>query len=239
MPRQPRFYVPGVPLHVVQRGNNRSAIYADDDDRQFWHGYLQYASRMHGVAIHAYVLMSNHFHLVLTPDSAKSVPGVMQAVGRTYVRYFNEKCARTGTLWEGRYKAAIVDDEHYLLTCMRYVELNPVRAGMVRAPADYRWSSYAANAGGAHDALLTPHPLYLALGNTTRARRAVYRSLFPASPTDSDLVCIRDATQNGWALGDQAFRLRVASFGRRAERLRRGRPPRLQSNNGKSDSDPI
>lgn len=239
MPRQPRFYLPGVPLHVIQRGNNRSAIVVDDGDRDFWYGYIQYATRTYGVALHAYVLMSNHFHLVLTPGDACSVPRMMQALGRTYVKYFNGKHARTGTLWEGRYKAAIVEDERYLLTCMRYVELNPVRAGMARRPADYRWSSYAANADGAQDALLTPHPMYLALGNSTRARRVAYRALFPAHPTASELAHIRDATQNGWALGGQAFRLRVAVTGRRPERLRKGRPAKAPSSPAKIDSDPI
>jgi putative transposase len=235
----PRFFIPDVPLHVIQRGNNRSAMFADDSDRSFLCGYVQYAMRIHGVSIHAYVLMGNHFHLLVTPQRASSVPKMMQSVGRVYVRYFNDKYGRTGTLFEGRYKAAIVDDEHYLLTCMRYIELNPVRAGLVAEPAEYGWSSFRANAWGSPDALVSPHPLYAALGPTARTRRAVYRELFGTTPTTDELASIRDATQNAWALGSEAFRTRVGSLARRGERMPTGRPPRAMSHALEFDSDPI
>lgn len=231
MARLPRFFLSGVPLHVIHRGNNRSAIFAEDGDRSLMCAYMAYARRNCGVSIHAYVLMTNHVHLLLTPHSATSLPRFMQTVAGTYVRYFNAKYERTGTLWEGRYKAAIVDDEHYLLTCMRYIELNPVRAGMVQSPAEYHWSSFAANALGTADALVAPHPLYVALDRNFESRLAAYRELFAFAVSPDDLRSIRDATQNAWALGSNPFRERVQALARRAQRLPKGgaRPKSPQS----------
>ena len=157
MPRLPRFFVPCTPLHVIQRGNDRAPIFGGVADLAFFRGCLAHAARRHAVAIHAYVLMTNHVHLLVTPTFAMSVPKMMQSIGRIYVQYFNSVYRRTGTLWEGRYKAAIVDDERYLLTCMRYIELNPVRAHMAASPGDFGWSSFRANACGAPDDLVVPH----------------------------------------------------------------------------------
>ncbi len=224
MPRMPRFFIPDTPLHVIVRGNNRGAIFADDDDRRFLRGYLGYTLRIHEVAAHAYVFMTNHVHLLATPDSPQSMPRAMQDMGRTYVRYFNDKYGRTGTLWEGRYRAAIVDDEHYLLTCMRYIELNPVRARMVEHPSEFQWSSFACNAMGSRDPLVTPHALYLALGASAALRRRAYGEATGMSIPQEELDRIRDATRFGWALGGSDFCARVDRLTRRATRQALGRP---------------
>ena len=224
MARLPRFFAPDAPLHVIQRGNDRRTIFEVDEDRRFYLHLLTAAARKHGVALHAYVLMSNHVHLLATPARAESVPRMMQSIGRIYVQRFNTRNRRTGTLWEGRYKAAIVDDQAYLLACMRYIELNPVRAGLAAEPRDYAWSSHGANALGAPSFPLTPHPAYLALGEGDEARRAAYRRQFEAGLPEAFLESIRDATQHAWAMGGDAFLRRVESTGRRAGRRAGGRP---------------
>ena len=224
MARLPRFFVPGLPLHVIQRGNDRAPTFGGPSDLAFFRESVKHAARKHGVSIHAYVFMTNHVHMLATPGSATSVPKMMQAVGRVYVQYFNFAYRRTGTLWEGRYKAAIVDDEHYLLTCMRYIEQNPVRASMVASPAEYAWSSFRANACGATDELIEAHAVYQQLGESTEARQFAYRELFRSSIAEDDLCVIRDATQNAWALGSAAFREKIVALSRRGERLPIGRP---------------
>jgi len=224
MPRLPRFFVPGVPLHLIQRGNNRDPIFGSPDDLAFYRQCLAHSARRHGVVIHAYVLMTNHVHVLATPALPASLPKMVQAIGRIYVHYFNSRYRRTGTLWEGRYKAAIVDGECYLLTCMRYIELNPVRARMVARPGEYPWSSFGANACGAADELISAHATYTGLGYSERERQAAYRELFRSSISDADMCLIRDATQHAWALGGAAFRTKVAALSRRAERLALGRP---------------
>jgi putative transposase len=166
MARLGRYFLPEQPLHVIQRGNDWQAVFFSDEDRVLYLGWLLAAAREHGCAIHAYVLMTNHVHLLLTPARADSLPRLMQSLGRRYVRYVNDAHRRTGTLWEGRYRAAPIDSEAYLLACCRYIELNPMRARMVRSPRDYRWSSYRANALGAADPLVRPHALYLTLGRS-------------------------------------------------------------------------
>ena len=148
MPRQPRFFAPDGPLHVIQRGNDRQVIFRAPEDRLRFLDLIRHAMRRHGVSIHAYVLMTNHVHFLLTPSGRDAVSGMMQSVGRVYVQWFNGRYRRTGTLWEGRYKATVVEDERYLLTCMRYIELNPVRARMVKSPGEHPWSSFATNACG-------------------------------------------------------------------------------------------
>jgi putative transposase len=223
MSRLPRYFVAGLPLHVVQRGNNRTITFRDADDFAFYRACLFHTSQRCGVRIHAYVLMTNHVHVLATPDDRSSMPAMMQSVGRVYVRYYNDRHARTGTLWEGRYRATLVDDETYVLACMRYIELNPVRAGIVRQPLSYAWSSHAANGYGKHDELVSQHALFRALGGSTALRRAAYRAMFDSDVPDDELHAIRDATQHGWALGDDVFRAEVTAAGRRAERLSRGR----------------
>ncbi len=234
MPRLPRFFVAETPLHVIQRGNDRAPIFGGVADCALFRDCLARRSREHGVSIHAYVLMTNHVHLLATPQAATSLPRMMQAIGRVYVHHFNVSYCRTGTLWEGRYKAAIVDDEQYLLTCMRYIEMNPVRAHMVSNPGEYPWSSFMANACGGQDELVVPHRLYLSLGRSPPERRAAYRALFQKSIPDEVLCVIRDSTQNAWALGSGAFRDRIAELSRRAERLPMGRPRRCVGGSAKS-----
>jgi putative transposase len=206
MPRLPRYILPGYPYHVIQRGNNRCRIFVADEDYGIFLRHLSMACRQYDCLLHAYVLMTNHIHAVMTPRQGDSLPKALQSVGRRYVQYFNTTYQRTGTLWEGRYKATIIDSERYLLACYRYIELNPVRANLVDHPAKYRWSSYAANAHGEADPLVTPHGLYQALGATAPQRHAAYRSLFQIQLDDKTLETIRRATHKGWALGDDRFK---------------------------------
>jgi putative transposase len=225
MARLPRFYLPGQPLHVIQRGNNRDPIFAADADYRFYLRCLQEASETHSLAIHAYVLMTNHVHLLVTPDTESSLSKTLQSIGRRYVQYFNFTYARTGTLWEGRYKSTLIDSERYLLTCMRYIEMNPVRAVMVAHPGDYPWSSYLANAQGIENSLISRHELFQRLGRADDVRLSAYRQLFRAQVSKADVDAIRDATNKGWALGDSRFGAKVEALtARRASPLPRGRP---------------
>lgn len=205
MARLPRYTVPGQPQHVIQRGNNRAALFGDAADYRFFHRCLVVATRQHLCRVHAYVLMTNHVHLLLTADLVGGIGKAMQSVGRRYVQHFNRRYARTGTLWEGRYRATLIDTEEYLLTCHRYVELNPVRAGLVDRPEDYRWCSHGTNAFGARDPLVTPHERYIALGHDPAARRCAYLALFRDDLDDRTLRAVRRATNSAWALGGERF----------------------------------
>jgi putative transposase len=220
-------YLAGVPCHVVQRGNNRDACFFTDDDYLFFRDVLGDACRRFGVDVHAYVLMTNHVHLLLTPQTVDGVSRVMQSLGRRYVQYINKSYRRTGTLWESRHKASLVDAEPYLLTCYRYIEMNPVAAGMVSHPGDYRWSSFASNAWGQRDGVVTPHPLYVALGMSTESRQSRYRSLFAEGQLSQGLVHeIRTALDFSVPLGNDRFRQQIeAKLGRSVGHARRGRPP--------------
>lgn len=224
MARLPRYFIPGVPLHIILRGNNRDPIFANDEDCQFFKEALQDAATRHALAIHAYVFMTNHIHLLATPANEESVPKAMQSLGRRYVQYFNYRYQRTGTLWEGRYRATVVDVENYLFECMRYIERNPVRANMVTHPRQYAWSSYRANAEGKSDALVTPHGLYLALDRQESERRGAYRALFKTEQNAAMLDEIRDCTNKGWALGGGRFKDKLERLTeRRAQPLPKGR----------------
>ncbi len=161
--------------------------------------FLRSALLQHSCALHAYVFMTNHVHLLVTPSTADGVSKAMQCLGRRYVRYFNDRHARTGVLWEGRFRATLIDSERYLFTCHRYIELNPVRAMLVRCPTEYRWTSHAANALGAEDSLISPHERYLALGRSPEARRVAYRALFESALEDTELEMLRMATQGEWS----------------------------------------
>jgi putative transposase len=206
MARMPRFVLPGQPQHVIQRGNNRQPIFAEDEDYRFFLETLGDGAGRHRCDIHAYVLMTNHVHLLLTPHQEPGVARLFQHIGRHYVPYYNRRSNRTGTLWEGRYRATLVDAESYLLACYRYIELNPVRAGMVGRPADYPHSSHRANARGEADDVVAPHPLYRALGADAAARQAAYRGLFH-QPIGTDVIDdIRSSTNKGWVLGTDRFR---------------------------------
>lgn len=209
MARQPRYLLPGYPQHVIQRGNNRSILFASTGDYRFYLNTLGDACRRHGVQLHAWVLMTNHAHLLMTPDMDKGISNAMQSLGGRYVRYFNALHGRTGTLWEGRFKATLVDTDEYLLTCYRYIEENPVRAGMVSSPAGYPWSSYRHNALGEPDPLVRPHESYLALGDSNDAQRRAYLSIFDRPLAAETLSEIREATNKGWVLGGDRFRKRI------------------------------
>lgn len=205
MARLPRLTLPGYPHHVIQRGNNRQPVFADDADRRYLLQLLETHARELKVAIHAYVLMGNHFHLLATPSTASGLPQLMQAVGRSYVRHFNNRHARTGGLWEGRYRSTLVQAERYLLACMVYIDLNPVRAGIVEEPAQYPWSSHRHYAGVANDRLVTPHPLFWELGNTPFAREQAYGNLVAAGLSRKVQDELGGSTHKGWALGDTAY----------------------------------
>jgi putative transposase len=224
MPRKPRFALPGVPQHVIQRGNNRSSCFFAEQDYCRYLEYLDRASRRHGCRIHAYVLMTNHVHLLLTPLVEHGIGKMMQTIGRCYVRYVNETHGRSGTLWEGRYKACLIDSDPYLLSCMRYVELNPVRAGVVRHAGDYRWSSYGANAQARNDPMITPHPLYIALGARASDRQNAYRELFSSQVDGGFVHDIRDALNHELVLGRSRFKDSVEAITQRQTRL--GKPGR-------------
>ena len=201
MPRPLRFVLPGHTLHVIQRGNNRGLCFVDDEDRERYLAALLRASDRARCAIHAYVLMSNHVHLLVTAADASAAARMMQVMGPAYVRYFNRRHGRTGTLWEGRYRSGLIDSERYFLQCSRYIELNPVRAGIVNEPGAYRWSSFRSNARSEFDALVRRHPVYLALGREHAARREAYRALFDVGLDWTMLDAIRRATNKGVALG--------------------------------------
>ena len=225
MARLPRFFVPGHPLHVILRGNNRQRVFVTIRDYTIYLGWLRDAAQSHGCAIHAYVLMPNHIHLLVTPDHDQSLPKTLQSLGRHYVQYFNQIHERTGTLWEGRYRATLVDTEAYLLTCYRYIEGNPVRAEHVTHPSHYRWSSYHFHAEGKADQVVTPHALYRRLGRTPEARQMAYRVIFRKPLSGDTLDEIREATNKAWVLGRDRFRKKIATMTeRRVEPLPRGRP---------------
>ena len=227
MPRKPRFYLPGVPAHVVQRGNNRQAVFFTDDDYQAYLGWLREACERHGCVLHAYVLMTNHLHLLLTPEEPDSISKMIQFVGRKYVTYINHLYGRSGTLWEGRHKGNVIEDSAYLLACMVYIELNPVRASMTETPGEYRWSSYRDNAYGESNGLVTHHWLFKKLGNTDEARHHAYRELFSNALEHEQLHQLRAAVQTGTPLGNDRFREQIErATGNRTGQLRRGRPAR-------------
>ncbi len=227
MARLPRFFVPDVPQHIIQRGNNREAIFADHRDYLYYLVCLKKAAESHDLLIHAYVLMTNHIHLLATPAREESIPKVMQSIGRRYVQYFNFTYQRTGTLWEGRYRATLVDTENYLLSCYRYIELNPVRAGMIKHPSEYPWSSYRCNAAGEKDTLITTHQKYLELGKNKEERQSYYIDLFKEPLAEKHMNNIREATNKAWVLGDDYFKQKIQALtDRRVEKISSGRPKR-------------
>jgi len=222
-----RRYCPsGIPQHVIQRGNNRIVCFASDKDMGIYAHYLCEAASKFGLAIHGWVFMTNHVHLLVTPEEDNSLSLGMQYIGRHYVRYFNQTYRRTGTLFEGRFKSCIVQQSTYFFVCLRYIELNPVRAGMVTDPADYRWSSYGAHAFGRVSKLWMPHQLYLGLGDTNSERRARYRGLFEAHIEAELLLEVRQSVNRGLALGTERFKQEVEELGgRRQHLLKRGPRP--------------
>ena len=227
MPRKPRFFLADLPAHIVQRGHSREPVFFEDSDYRAYLTWLGEAARRYDCAIHAYVLMTNHVHLLATPRDQHGISQMMQYIGRRYVPYINHTYGTSGSIWEGRYKASLIHDEPYLLTCMRYIELNPVRAKMTRSPGQYRWSSYRANAQGVEDTLITPHPLYGALGRTKATRLSAYKALFKAHVEKADLKEIRDTVQTGTPLGGTMFKQKIErKLHCKVGQARRGRPQR-------------
>lgn len=225
MARLPRLTLPGHLHHVIQRGNNRQSIFVDREDFETMLLLLADNAQKYGVSVHAYVLMDNHFHLLATPVTADGLPKLMQAVGRRYVQYFNQRHARTGTLWEGRYRSTVLQPERYLLPCMVYLDLNPVRAGQAVQASDYAWSSHAHWLGLRHDRLLTPHALYWALGNTPFAREAAYAALVQAGIGSQEQAALTSSALSGWALGEPGFVQELQKHTpRRVSRGQAGRP---------------
>jgi putative transposase len=215
MARLPRLTLPDYPHHVIQRGNNRQPIFATPADHRRLLDILEENAKRFEVAIHAYVLMSNHIHLLATPQTAEGLPHMMQALGRSYVRYFNTTQQRSGTLWEGRYKSTLIQSERYLLACMAYLDLNPVRAGIAARAQDYPWSSHGHYIGLRADRLITPHALFWELGNTPFAREAAYAEMVQAGINPVQQAALTDATLRGWALGEPDF---VANLQKRTQR---------------------
>ena len=230
MARLPRLTLTNYPHHVILRGNNRQVIFSGESDMRRMLSLLEEHSMVQGVDVHAYVLMGNHLHLLLTPRRDGALSLMMQSVGRSYVRAFNQAHGRTGTLWEGRYRSSLIQTERYLLTCMAYIDLNPVRAGMVEAPENYPWSSHAHYIGRLHQRLLTPPALYWELGNTPFAREAAYGELVRAGIAEHEQRALTAATLSGWALGDPGFLAVLESqTPRRVQAGKAGRPLRNPS----------
>lgn len=215
MARLPRLTLPGYAHHVIQRGNNRQAIFVSKTDYQTLLDLLTENANKFDVAVHAYVLMSNHFHLLVTPQTPEGLPQMMQAVGRRYVRGFNNAQERSGTLWEGRYRSTLIQSERYLLACMAYIDLNPVRAGLVAQARDYPWSSFGHYTGQRVDKLITPHALLWELGNTPFAREAAYAELVLSGVSAVQQKALTDSVISGWALGEPDF---VADLQKRTQR---------------------
>jgi putative transposase len=229
MPRRARLVLPNVPLHLIQRGNNRQACFFADADYRVYLAWLAEHAGANGCRVHAYVLMSNHVHLLISADEAGSPGALMKALGQQYVQYVNRRYGRSGTLWEGRFRSCLIQEEMYLLICQRYIELNPVRAGMVQQPAQYKWSSYRGNAEGCADPILSPHPLYSGMAGDAGERQRVYRSLFDDALAPDRVNALRKATNGNFALGDPAFAERAAAaLGRRVAPDTPGRPPKTK-----------
>lgn len=225
MPRHSRLVLPNVPLHLIQRGINKQDYFFTDDDYRFYLYWLAENAREHGCTVHAYVLMTNHVHLLISAATLESPAQLMKAQGQRYVQYVNRRYERCGTLWNGRFRSCLTQEERYLLACYRYIELNPVRAGMVRSPAQYPWSSYHSNALGKRDPVVEPHALYCALGDGAESRQRAYRSLCEQQLDTSLLKRIRSSANGNYSLGDRHFSAYVETeLGHNGIPRPRGRP---------------
>jgi putative transposase len=225
MPRLPRISPTGISIHIIQRGNNRQSCFVSDEDHWAYINLLKEYSTKYGVDIHAWVMMTNHVHLLCTPKRDNSVSTMMQAIGRSYVQYFNREYHRSGTLWEGRFKSCLVQDTTYLLELYRYIEMNPVRAEMVNDPGEYRWSSYQINGLGKFSDLCKPHQEYLSLGKDLLECQGGYRELFVHQVEGELLKEIRNISNNGMAIGSDRFKKEIETLtGSRLKLKKRGRP---------------
>lgn len=224
MPRRARMYIPGLSYHIVQRGNNREACFIEAENYSFYLDLWQSLASRNGVSVHAYCLMTNHVHFLVTPEEDISISNTMKVVGSRYAQYINKQYKRTGTLWEGRHRASLVQSERYLLTCYRYIELNPVRACMVQKPEEYRWSSYGANAWG-DKSWLSHHHEYLRLGQAIEERQHAYRELFRTRFDDEDLHLFRKASHYCQPVGNDRFRKQIEEkYDIKLGQMKRGRP---------------
>ena len=212
MPRNPRFCPTEYPVHIVHRGNNRQACFTGDTDIAAYAHWLAEGAAKYQISIHAWVFMSNHVHLLLTPHIDNGVSRLMQYIGRLYVRQFNYQYARTGTLFDGRFKSSVVQSSRYLINCLQYIELNPIRAGMVKDPGDYKWSSYRSHAFGHKANMWTPHFVYTSLGSTDKQRQSGYRALVSESLSVEAITKIRHCINTGMVLGTETFREQVTSI---------------------------
>lgn len=227
MSRRKRYGVAGLPQHIVQRGNNRQACFFQDSDNLFYLECLKDASKKHGCEIHAYVLMTNHVHVLVTPHIPEGISRMMQSVGRRYVQYINWAYKRSGTLWEGRYKASLIESDRYYLACCRYIEDNPVRAGIVSDPGDYRWSSYRHHSSEYIDSVVKDHPAYLSLGESRYKRALAYRGLFLVKMEEKIVQGIRCSLQKDLVLGGERFQKEIEILlQRRVRPGEKGRPRR-------------
>jgi putative transposase len=225
LPRKPRFFLPDAPVHVVQRGHSREPVFFEDNDYSAYLHWVEEAVERYDCVIHAYALMTNHVHFLITPRDKRGISLMMQHVGRRYTPYINHTYGTSGSIWEGRFKASLIHDEEYLLTCMRYIELNPVRANMVSNPAQYRWSSYRCNAQGKENKLLSAHPLYEQLGRSKLEQCEAYKTLFKAHLEPEDLKDIRASLQTGTPLGNDYFKEKIEKkLKTKVGQARRGRP---------------
>ena len=230
MPRRPRITIPGVPSHLIQRGNNRQACFFADKDYRLYLNWLDEYSKETGCLVHAYALMTNHVHLLITPRTDGATGVLMKRLWQRFVQYINRTYRRSGTLWEGRFRSCLVQEDEYLLACHRYIELNPVRAGIVAHPADYPWSSYRSNAQGESSELLVTHPVYAALADNERSRQFAYRELFRYELDPGQVDEIRTATNGNYALGSARFQEEIsAAFGRRVTPGKSGRPRKIKT----------
>ncbi len=225
MPRRSRIIVPNIPLHIIQRGNNQQACFFADEDYLFYLDCLKEYACSSKCLIHAYVLMTNHVHLLITPKKTDSAGDLMKRLGQRYVQYINRTYKRSGTLWEGRFRSAIIEQEAYLFTCQRYIEMNPVRAGMVKEPGEYRWTSYHVNGQGEKSDLITHHFFYHGLGQTEAERQTSYKELFDHELESGEIEKIRKATNGNFALGTDRFKEEISEMlGRRVSPGKAGRP---------------
>ena len=225
MPRRPRIIVPGIPLHIIQRGNNRQACFFAEEDNLFYLDWLAEYAKITDCHVHAFVLMTNHVHLLLTPEKAESAGNLLKRLGQRYVQYVNRTYKRSGTLWEGRFRSCIIQQQEYLFFCQRYIEMNPVRAGIVDYPGEYRWSSYQANGQGNGFDFIRPHYLYQDLGRTDAKRQMAYRELFRNEFEPVEIDTIRKATNGNFALGSDRFQQEISEMlGRRVTPGKAGRP---------------
>ena len=230
MPRKPRFYVPEMPVHIWQRGNNRQEIFFADSDYNAYLTWMYQGAKRYGCAIHAYVLMPNHVHCFMTPESINSVGRMMQFVGRNYVSYINRTYDRSGTLWEGRYKSSLVNAPQYGVACYRYLGTNPIRSNLVATPDAYKWSSYSANAQGKSRDMLQPLQEYTALGATDDMRQQIYQALLSNPQDKYEMEMIQQCVQSGTPLGDERYQAELSKkLGFQVGYSKRGRPRKDQA----------